>query len=190
MKKKIDFVMISKVIKIVSFLIIAVCFLCMSLSAITMVSGETTKTYGPAYSFIFEGTIKTNNISYKANGMSFSVLAAFIMLVLSIVAISVSFMNKGKEKYIPQWLVLISAMLALVASIVLLSSHRSLANVLADTLIDGHSEAVTTTIYNNSKIEFGIWGPAVFGFFSTFLSLVSLLFDGTFDKVRTKIGII
>ena len=100
MKKKIDFVMISKVIKIVSFLIIAVCFLCMSLSAITMVSGETTKTYGPAYSFIFEGTIKTNNISYKANGMSFSVLAAFIMLVLSIVAISVSFMNKGKEKYI------------------------------------------------------------------------------------------
>lgn len=190
MKKKIDFLLISKVIKIVSFLIIAVCFLCMSSSAITMVSGVTTKTYGPAYSFIFEGIIKTDNISYKANGMSSSVLVAFIMLVISMVAISVSFINKGKEKYVPQWLVLISAMLALVASIVLLSSHRSLANVLADTLIGGHSEAVTTTIYKNSKIEFGIWGPAVFGFVSSFLSLVSLLFDGTFDKVRAKIGII
>ena len=53
MKKKIDFLLISKVIKLVSFLIIAVCFLCMSSSAITMVSGVTTKAYGPAYSFIF-----------------------------------------------------------------------------------------------------------------------------------------
>lgn len=190
MKKKIDFSLISRIVKIASLVFITLCFVCLSLPAITVVSGSVTKTYGPTYSFIFKGTIKTNNISYNAYGLSPITLIAFIILVLSALALLASFIIKDKNKNIPQWLTFASAILILIGSILLFCSHKSIASSLADTLIKGHSDAVSKTIFDNSKIEFGIWGPATFALIPSFLSLTSLLFDGTFDKVRAKIGII
>lgn len=39
-------------------------------------------------------------------------------------------------------------------------------------------------------MNFGIWGVSLLNFISSFTLLVSLVFDGSFDKLRAKIGII
>ena len=57
-------------------------------------------------------------------------------------------------------------------------------------MIKGHSDSVSKTIFNNTRIGFGVWGTAVFGFASSLSLFISLLFDGSFDLLRSKLGLI
>ncbi|MDD7707149.1 MAG: hypothetical protein SOW65_05750, partial [Candidatus Enterosoma sp.] len=72
--------------------------------------------------------------------------------------------------------------------ILFVSSHKSLATVLADTLIKSHSDSITTTVYNNTNLQFGVWGTATFEFVSSLCLMFSLMLDGSFDRIRAKLG--
>lgn len=188
MQKNVNFLLVSKCLISIGFIFILVSILLMNLSAITVVSSSVSKTYGPVYSFILNKPIITENISYKPLGISYITLMAFIFLIISSICIILSFAFYKIKRYIPQLFILCSSLLVLVASILFLSSHKSLSIILATTLIGENNEAITTTIYNNSHIEFGIFGPSIFGFLSSFLLMASLIFDGTFDKIINKIS--
>lgn len=184
------FLLISKIPKTIGCLLLAACFLIPLSSTITLKSDGTTKTYSTAYSFIFGGTISTTNITYKAHSVSGIGIAYFALMLASICALLSSFFIKDGKKGLSKWLTFGSGISSIAFSILALCSHKSFSNILADALIDGHSESVSKTIFNNTTMQFGVWGVAIFGFIAAFLILASLLFDGTFDKVRAKVGII
>lgn len=175
--------------RIVSLVLLSVCFVIPLCPAITMTSGGVRKTYGSCYSFMFGGKLTTNNISYAARGISELALAGFIILIASLLILCSSFFIKDAVVKKPM-AVFVGSVMIIVASIIFASLHKSISSVLADSLIGGHSDAVSNTIYNNTYMEFGTWGITLFGFLSSFLLLASLLFDGTFDRVRSKIGLI
>ena len=180
---------ISIFLRLISLVILLVSFTIPLCPAITMTSNGVNKTYGPCYSFIFGGKINSSNISYGAKGLSGLAMAGLIILIISFIIICISFFMKDAIVKRPLF-VFIGSLMIIISSIIFASLHRNFSGILADSLINGHSDAVSNTIYNNTYMEFGVWGITFFGFISSFLLLASLLFDGTFDRVRTKFGLI
>ena len=180
---------VEKAEKIAGLIIFVACFIIPLSPAITMRSGGVSKTYGNTYSFVFGGKIEAANISYKTIGISSAGLALFIMVFVSFAALIGSFFVKNDKKNISKILIFGSSLLAIAFSILALSSRRSFSDVLADALISGHSDAVRNTVFNNTSLEFGVWGIAIFGFLAAFALLASLVFDGTLDKLRAWISI-
>lgn len=179
---------ISIFLRIISLVILLISFVIPLCPAITMTSGDIKKTYGPCYSFIFGGKINSSNISYGAKGLSGLAMAGFIILIMSFIIICISFFMKDPIVKRPLF-VFMGSVMTIISSIIFISLHRSFSGILADALINGHSDAVSNTVYNSTNMEFGAWGITLFGFISSFLLLASLLFDGTFDRVRSKIGL-
>ena len=179
---------ISIFLRVISLVILLSSFAIPLCPAITMTSGDVKKTYGSCYSFIFGGKINSSNISYGAKGLSGLAMAGFIILIMSFIIISISFFMKDPIVKRPLF-VFMGSVTIIISSIIFISLHRSFSGILADALINGHSDAVSNNVYNNTKMEFGVWGISFFGFISSFLLLASLLFDGTFDRVRSKIGL-
>ncbi len=70
---------------------------------------------------------------------------------------------------------LLAVVLFVAFSILFLCSHSSVA-------------AVSTTVYNNSRIGFGIWGTSMFGFLASLSLFLSLLIDDSFYRLRAWIG--
>ena len=180
---------ISILLRVISLVILLISFVIPLCPAITMTSGDVKKTYGPCYSFIFGGKINSSNISYSAKGLSGLAMAGFIILIISFIIICISFFVKDPIVKRPLF-VFIGLVMIIISSIFFASLHRSFSGILADSLINGHSDAVSNNVYNNTNMEFGVWGITFFGFISSFLLLVSLLFDGTFNRVCSKIGLI
>lgn len=190
MGKKIDFLFISRVLVIISDILLASAFLVPLSSAISLLTGDYEKIYGSAYSFFFGGTIETKNISYNSVKPSGLGIIGFAFMIAALLLLILSPLCKKNKNSISKWMVFASALIAIVYSIIFLCMHQSLANILADALIDGHSDAVTKTIYNNSSVEFGVWGISIFGFIGSFFILCSLIFDGTLDKVRGRLSLL
>ncbi len=173
--------------KLLSLAFALCCFLTPLAPAITMVSGNVEKTYGSAYSFIFGGNISSLNASYSTRSFSVISLVAWILLLIGLVILVLScFIRKKNVK--STLLLLLVFVFFITSSILYLCSHRSLANVLSDSLIKSHSDAVSTTVYNNSRIEFGVYGTAIFGFLAASSLFVSLLIDGSIYRLRAGIG--
>lgn len=179
---------IAKICKCASFTLILLSFLIPLFPAITLTSGEVKKTYYSAYSFIFGGKI-TTNISYSARGISIICLVAFVLLVLATIILVFPLFFK-KLSIQKSFFTLVSFFFAIIVAIMFACAHKSISNVLADALISGHSDSISNTIYNNTFVNFGIWGVSLSSFISSFLLLASLVFDGSFDRLRAKIGII
>ena len=173
--------------RVLAGVIAIICLLIPLCPAITMSSGDVKKTYGPCYSFIFGGMINSTNISYSSKGFSGLALAGFIIISIALLLLIMSFCIQDKTIKRPV-LTFVSAISFIAGAIIFASLHKSVSNVLADSLINGHSDAVSKTVFNNSNMEFGSWGVSLFGFISSFLLLSSLLFDGTFNKIRSRIG--
>lgn len=180
---------IAKICKFAAIVLLLLSFLIPLLPAITLTSGDVKKTYSSAYSFIFGGSISTTNISYSTKGVSGLCLAGFILLVLATITLVLPIFFK-ELKFPKSVFTLASALMMIVTAILFACAHRSISNLLADALISGHSDSVSNTIYNNTSMNFGIWGVSLLNFISSFTLLVSLVFDGSFDKLRAKIGII
>ena len=171
-----------------AMMIAVACFLLPLCPAITMKSGDVKKTYGSCYSFIFGGKINSTNISYSSKGISGLALAGFIVIVVASLLLIASFFIHDRVVKKPV-VIFCCAITFIVGAIIFASLHKSISNMLADALINGHSDTVSTTVYNNTNMEFGSWGVSLFVFVTSFLLLASLLFDGTFDKVRAKMGL-
>ena len=157
--------------------------------AISLLTGDYKKIYGNAYSFFFGGTIETKNVSYNAPNPSILGIVGFVLMIIALLLLIFSFLFGNNKNYLNKCMAFFSALLAITYSIIFLCMHQSLSNILADSLIGEHSDAVTNTILNNSIVEFGVWGISVFGFFGSFFILASLVFDGTLNKVRRRLGI-
>ncbi len=178
---------IVNLLKLLSILFVLCSFLTPLAPAITMVSGDAKKTYGSAYSFLFGGIISSKNASYSARSLSVISLVAWILLLLGFLLFMFSYFVK-KRKVLSTLSLLLVFVLFITSSILFLCSHKILATVLADALIKGHSDAVSTTVYNNSRIEFGIWGTSMFGFLAAATLFVSLIIDNSFYRLRARIG--
>ena len=186
--KKIKLEGLINICKLVSLALIIECLLVPLSSAITLKTGDVSKTYGSAYSFIFGGTISTTNISYSVKGVSPIGLIAFILLILATIILLASFFYK-KGKFSKSWFTFASFLLVLTASILFLTIHRNFASILASALTKSTSNAVQNTIFNNTTLNFGVWGVPFFGFIACFIFLVSLILDGSFDKLRVRLGL-
>lgn len=180
---------ISIFLHVISIIILLVSFTIPLCPAISMTSGDVKKTYGSCYSFIFGGKINSSNISYNAKGLSGLAMAGFIMLIISFIIVCISFFIKEPIVKRPLFVFIWSVMI-IISSIIFASLHRSFSGILADSLINGHSDAVSNNVYNNTNMKFGVWGITFFGFISSFLLLASFLFYGTLDRVRSRIGLI
>lgn len=176
-------------VRVAGILLLFACFFIPFAAALTLSSGSVHTTYGSFFSFIFSGNISNGKVSYAAKGLSVLCLIGFIFLCVAFVLLVSTLFIKKNTSVLKALLVLASILLVITSAILLVSSHKSLATVLADTLIKGHSDSVTTTVYNNTSIQFGVWGTATFEFLSSLCLLSSLLLDGSFDRIRAKIGL-
>ena len=190
MSKQDKLLFVSKIQKLIGIIFLIGCLFIPFAPAITLISETISKTYGSAFVFMFGGNIATQSITYKARGVSVLALISFILILISFGLIIASLFLNKKKPTISKWLLFVGSVIILVSSIMFLCAHRSISNVLADALISSHSDTVSQTIFNNTKLEFGIYGISIFGFISSLSLLASLIFDGTFDKVRARIGII
>lgn len=190
MKKKINFLLVARLLTMIGCILMFSVFFIPFSSAISLLTGDYEKIYGNAYSFFFGGTIETKNISYESTKPSVLGIIGFVFMIIALLLLVFSLLYKKNKDVMCKWMTFASALLAIVYSIIFLCMHQSLATVLADALIGGHSDAVTKTIFNNSSVEFGVWGVSIFGFLGSFFVLASLVFDGTLDKVRERIGIL
>lgn len=164
-----------------AFLIVC-CFLPFA-SGLTMTSGSTGRSYGPAFSFFFGGKLTSGPATYQTKTNAVLPLLGYIFILLSVLLLLLSFL-KFKSNRIRPLFRLSSLLLTLTFSILMICSHRSLSDVLADALLSSHSDAVSKTIYERTSMDFGIYGVSIFGFLSSISSFVSLLFDSTFDKLK------
>ena len=184
-------------VRVAGILLLFACFFIPFAAALTLSSGSVHTTYGSFFSFIFSGNISNGKVSYAAKGLSVLCLIGFIFLCVAFVLLVSTLFIKKNTSVLKALLVLASILekfsclcsSVITSAILLVSSHKSLATVLADTLIKGHSDSVTTTVYNNTNIQFGVWGTATFEFLSSLCLLSSLLLDGSFDRIRAKIGL-
>lgn len=170
------------------FIFLLACFAIPFGPAITMNSGKVHKTYGSSYAFIFGGKISTDNIAYSLREITGLGLAGFILLSVAIILLTISFFIHNQNlKHITIFIV---SILILISAVLFLNLHKSISNILADALIKGHSDTVSNTVFNNSKMEFGTWGVSIMGAISDFCLFASLFFDGSFDKIRVRMGLI
>lgn len=154
-------------------------------SVISSESGSVITNYGPAFSFMFGGKIYARNTSYNVNGVSIIALIAYMLLILSLLLLILFFILRKKAK--SKFLILGSSIASLVSAILALCSHSSAATTLADSILGRHADSVVQTMIRTTTLQFGFWGISLFGFLALFFSLASLLFDGTFEQIKSKI---
>ena len=164
---------------IIFFKILTILFLFISIfipfaSAITLSSGGMIKTYSPAFSFIFSGNISSGNMTYKNNKFSIIALIAYLILLVSCIMILFSFILKNKK--ISLICNISSCALIIIESILFLCAHQSVATVLSDALIKGHSDTVANTVYQNTSLCFGFYGISIFSLLSLIFNLLTLFF--------------
>ena len=174
--------------RLAGIVLLLACLLIPFAPALTMVSGSVSTTYGSFYSFIFGGNINNSNVSYSAKGLSITSLIGFILLAVAFVLLVITLFIRTNTSAFKEMLVILLMLLVIASAILFVSSHKSLATVLADTLIKSHSDSVTTTVYNNTNLQFGVWGTATFEFVSFLCLMFSLMLDGSFDRIRAKLG--
>lgn len=144
-------------------------------------------TYGPAFSFIFSGSLISEHATYQTRGISVVGLLGFLFLLLSLVAVASSFFFIKDRRKTAALLIGVSIVLGLAGSIMMLSAHQNAAAVLADALISGHSESVVNTVTKYTSLQFGFIGTGIFGLLSVVASVASLFLDGTVDFLKSQI---
>ena len=151
-------------------------------------NGNVVTTYRSAFSFIFGGQLVSEHITYSSKNCSVLGIIGFIFLLLSLVAIAVSFILAKKKVKISKFILLFALITAFSASIMMFCMHSSASSILADAIIGNASDAIKNVIYKNTSLSFGFIGPAVFGLASSLLLIASFFFDGTVDEIRAAIG--
>ncbi len=151
-------------------------------------SGNVVTTYRNAFSFIFGGQLVSEHITYSSKKCSALGIVGFIFLLLSLVAMVVSFIMVRKKTKLSKFILLFALITAFSASIMMFCMHSSAASILADAITGNASDAIKNTIYKNTSLSFGFIGPAVFGLASSLMLIASFFFDGTIDKIRAVIG--
>lgn len=148
-------------------------------------TGDVVTTYKSAFAFMFGGKLVSERVSYKAISVSVLPLIGYLIIMIAFLLLITAVFIKNNKSVINSITTAGSFSLLIVGSIILLSAHRSAATVLSSAILGSHSSSVANTIYKNTTLGFGFWGTALFGILSALLLFVSLLFDGTIDKVRS-----
>lgn len=146
-------------------------------------SGKMHTPYGTGFNFMFTNTIY-GKVGYTSSSITVFPLVAYILLFIAFVLLLLNVFNK-KLKNNPLFTP-ITFVLMLVAAILVVSSHKEVATVLADALIGEHNKHVVETIHKNTSLSIGFVGMAIFGFIGAFASLINLFLDGTIDRIRGK----
>ena len=97
MKKKINFLLISKRLRFIGTFFNFIMFFIPFLPCVQLISGATKRNYGPAYSFIFGGKISSTNISYSAKGISPIFLISFLLILFAFLTLIYSFFAQNKK---------------------------------------------------------------------------------------------
>lgn len=178
-----------KRIKIVALLLIIATLFMPLLNGMTMSvasgSGNVVTTYKSAFVFMFGGELVSEHITYKTISISVLPLIGYLIIVIAFLLLIAAVFIKSNKPIVTSIATAASFLLLIVGSVILLSAHKSTATVLSSAILGSHSSSVANTIYKNTMLGFGFWGTALFGILSALLLFVSLLFDGTIDKVRS-----
>lgn len=133
------------------------------------------KYYGPAFSFIFGTGIRNGSIIYPSRGVSVVVLIAYLLLLISVCLLVTRLFLKKKMYVVRKILSIVSLIFVFSSAIMFLCSHFSVSSSFADALIRGHSDTVCKTVFENSKLCFGIYGVSIFEFVSSILLFVGIV---------------
>lgn len=146
-------------------------------------------TYGPAFSFVFGGKLSSEHATYSLKAPCGICLVAFIIYVLALIVSSFGVILPmiGKDKKFVL-LGIVGSLMALVASIMFLSSRRSVATALSIALLGEYSESVANTIYGCTSLEFGFIGIGVFGIIASLAFIATFFLDGTAGNAVDLIG--
>ncbi len=151
-------------------------------------SGNVVTTYRNAFSFIFGGQLVSEHITYSSKNCSALGILGFIFLLLSLVAMVMSFITVKKKNKLSKFILLFALIAAFSASIMMFCMHSSASSILADAITGKASDAIKNTIYKNTSLSFGFIGTGIFGLTSSLMLIASFFFDGTIDKIRALIG--
>lgn len=187
-KKSISYKKIALTVRLLSIIIlVGIMFIPLGIGLKMVVPssvGDVITTYKTAYTFIFGGKLISEHINYQTITTSTQGLIAFIFFITSILFLIISFFVKKKISF---FMPLFSTLFILIASVLMLSIKQSASNVLADAIVGEISESVRTTINKNTHLQFGFIGIGVLGLLTDLFLIISLFFDGSFDKIRTAI---
>ena len=179
-------------IRMVCLLFLLVCLFLPFANGMTMTvestSDKVITTYRSAFAFMFGGKLISEHITYPTRGISIVLLLSYVFLVVSIAAAALSFFFAKQRRKTAALLVAISVLFGLVSSIMAFSCQPEMARVLADAIIGGHSDSVTKTITERTKLGFGVLGFGIFELIATIGQAASLFVDGTYAYFKAAVS--
>ena len=143
------------------------------------------KTFGSTINIFFGQQIISDNNVYQNNNI---LLLGIIIYISSILILLIQFIlilfkfNKFKN-----YLYLISILLTLFISFAPLFLKESIIHILSYSLFGETNQTIEKTIFNNSTINYGVFGMSIFGFLSLFSQIIYLFINGTIDKLRAAL---
>lgn len=191
--RKTNYTKIGFYIRLLSLVLLLASFFCPFATGLRMTvkssSSEVISNYGPAFSFLFGGNLVSEHVTYQNSAISVLPFVSFLLLCLGFILLLVSLIFVLKKKRIPSIiLATLSAVIVLIAGIMLLCSHRQLSDCLADAIIGEKNEAVRNTIYEHTSLQFGILGTGIFSIFSSIGIFVSFFVDGTMEYFKSLLN--